>query len=122
MHRVALSALFALFLFSGSADAQILPSGSQGGTRVPTLNETLVNSLKATLPEQQKFIKNVVEKTDEGKLDKALVFAVMRYAQRRNAQFPFPFFEKAIRYQASKKGVALPAVATIVTSRTKTFR
>lgn len=123
MIRMIQTAIFAALIFGGTSQAQIGSFRSQsGGTKVPTLNEMLVNNLRATLPEQQEFLRNVVQKTEQGKLESGLVLAVMRYSQRRNERFPFPFFERAIRYQASKQGVALPSVATIVSSRTGLLR
>jgi hypothetical protein len=118
MRRIVLAIAIVVTISAGSANAQLSNSaGRTGGTRVPTLTETLVNNLHATRAEQQDFLKVVVEKTEDGSLDKALVVAVMRYSQRRNQRFPFPFFEKAIRFQAAKRDVALPAVATIASSR-----
>lgn len=118
MLRLLISAVFSLTILAATANAQIGPPSSPvGGTRVPTLQEVLVNNLRATLPEQQQFLNFVVQKSNDGKLDKGLVLALMRYSQRRNQQFPFPYFERAMRQQAAKRGVTLPAVATIVSSR-----
>jgi len=114
MLRIIISGVLLTLFCCQTSHAQIGTNQAQsGGTQVPTLNEILVNNLRATLTEQQAFIKKVVEKTEQGKLNSKLVIAVMRYSQRRNARFPFPFFERAMRYQASKQGVTLPAVAVL---------
>lgn len=123
MLRIIISGVLLTLFCCGTSHAQIGSNRAQsGGTQVPTLDEMLVNNLRATLAEQQAFIRNVVQKTEQGQLEKGLVLAVMRYSQRRNERFPFPFFERAMRYQASKQGVALPSVATIVSSRTGLLR
>jgi len=51
-----------------------------------------------------------VQKTETGELDQARVLAFERYAIRRNPEFPFPFFERAMRFEADRTGVVLPPV------------
>lgn len=112
-------ALIATLLFAGSTvgsrqsslDAQVLPPTLQP---VATLQDQLVNRLRATTPERRAFIGEVLKKVDEGKLDRKLVLAVQRYAVRKNPQFPFPYFERAIRFLAEKRGVSLPQVQSFV--------
>jgi hypothetical protein len=107
MYRVLL-ALGLSFLVAEAAQAQLVPSAPPTGTQIAELDDYLINKLRATLPEQKTFIKLVVKKVDDGKLDQKVVFAMQRYAQRRHARFPFPFFERAIRFQAGRVGVSLP--------------
>jgi outer membrane PBP1 activator LpoA protein len=57
-----------------------------------TLEEQLLNRLKATRDDQRAYIKHVVALTKTGKLEQKLVVAVERYALRRNSKYPFPFF------------------------------
>lgn len=96
-----------------SAQAQIVSSRTIT-TPVATLSDQLVNRLRATTDERQSFVREVVRRTEIGELDRGLVLAVQRYAIRRNPEFPFPFFEKAIRFEAAKRGVSLPVVQTFV--------
>ena len=118
MQRVLLVAAALWLMGNGLAEAQIIPSTSENlGSRTSTLQDTLVNNLHATLPEQRQFLQVVRTKVDEGKLELRLVLAVMRYSQRRHNQFPFPYFERAMRYQAAKEGVSLPASFTFLSSR-----
>ena len=84
--------------------------------RYANLKELLVNRLRAFDQEKQSYIEMVVEKVRLGQLDTKLVLAVERYAIARNAQFPFPFFERALRYQARKQGVQLPTVRQFVST------
>ena len=82
-----------------------------------TLEEQLLNRLKATRDDQRAYIKHVVAMTTAGKLDRKLVIAVERYALRRNAKYPFPFFERALKYEAAKRRVQLPTVRNFASTR-----
>ena len=82
-----------------------------------TLEEQLLNRLKATRDDQRAYVKYVVALTKAGKLDRRLVVAVERYALRRNAQYPFPFFERALKYEAAKRRVVLPTVRNFASTR-----
>lgn len=78
--------------------------------RIATLEEQLANRLRAISVEQRNYIRFIIQQVELKKLDVKLVVAIERYALRRNPQFPFPFFERAIRYEAAKRNVALPTV------------
>lgn len=92
--------------------------------RYATLQEQLVNRLRATREDQQAYINYVVEQVRLEKLETGLVIAIERYAMRRNGHYPFPFFERALRYESAKRGVNLPSVqhfnSTRVTQATAT--
>lgn len=94
----------------------IVPPAASGGTRVATLQEVLVTNLRATRSEQREFLRRVERAVAERRIDTPLVMAVMRYSQRRNPPYPFPYFERALRHEASKRGVHLPAVAAIAST------
>jgi hypothetical protein len=81
------------------------------------LEEQLVNRLRAFDQEKRSYVAMVVKQVESGKLDLKLVLAVERYAIRRNSEFPFPFFERALRYQAGLRGVALPTVRQYASTR-----
>jgi hypothetical protein len=80
------------------------------GDRFATLEEQLTNRLRATREDQQAYIHFVVDQVRDGKLETKLVVAIERYALRRNGGYPFPFFERALKHEAAKRGVALPPV------------
>lgn len=102
---------------AASCQAQITaPTTPVGGTRVATFQEVLVTNLRAVRSEQQEFLLCVDRVVTAGKLDPALAMAIMRYSQRRNPAYPFPYFERAMRYEAAKRGVYLPAVAVIAST------
>lgn len=82
--------------------------------RVATLNDQLVAGLRATRPEQKEFIAKVVRAVDEKRLDHQLVSAVFVWSRRRWPPMPFPYFERAMRIEAAKRGVALPKVSLVI--------
>ena len=90
---------------------------SSGRSASATLDEQLINRLKATRDDQRAYIKHVVELTKKGKLERKLLVAVERYAIRRNPQYPFPFFERALKYEAAKRRVQLPTVKNFASTR-----
>lgn len=113
MLRSLKAAVFCLtILGSGWLQAQITPPRTLSAEidRFATLEEQLVNRLRATREDQQAYIKFVVDQVRKGKLDVKLVVAIERYALRRNPHYPFPFFERALQFEARKRGVALPPV------------
>lgn len=121
MHRL-LFAIAICWLTSQSVQAQVTPpTPPESGTQIASLEDYLVNSLRATLPEQRTFIKLVEQKVENGELERKLVLAVLKYAHRRHSRFPFPFFERAMRIQAAKQDVTLPATFTIRSSRAPLF-
>ena len=81
------------------------------------LEEQLVNRLRATRDDQRAYIKYVVALTKNRKLETRLVVAVERYAMRRNSHYPFPFFERALMYEAKKRGMTLPTVQHFASTR-----
>lgn len=88
--------------------------------RFATLEEQLVNRLRATAEDQRNYLNFVVRLVKENKLDLKLVVAVERYALRRNPGFPFPFFERALRFEAKRRGIVLPPVRQFATTRVST--
>ncbi len=81
-----------------------------GGSSTPSLEEQLINVLRATSEERKAFIRLIVQYVDAGTFDRRMVVAIQRYAQRKNPQFPFPYFERAMRFEAEKRGITLPPV------------
>ena len=111
MSRIILLIGLCLVPVSQAAAQIVVPATIQPTV---TLRDQLINRLRATTPERQAFIDHVIKQVTEQKLDLRLVIAVERYSIRRNRAFPFPFFERAIRIEAAKRGVALPAVQTFI--------
>ncbi len=85
--------------------------------RYATLEEQLTNRLKATREDQQNYIRLVVKKVRKGRLEARLVVAIERYALRRNPHYPFPFFERALRFEANKRGVPLPDLQQVASTK-----
>jgi len=90
---------------------------SSGRSNSANLEEQLINRLRATRDDQRAYVKHVVALTKTGKLERRLLVAVERYAIRRNSQYPFPFFERALKYEAAKRRVQLPTVKNFASTR-----
>lgn len=95
-----------------SASAQITPPRitSASGPRVATLEEVLINRLRATTDDRQEYIRLIVAKVDQGVFDRGRILAIERYAIKKNPRFPFPYFERVMRLEAERNGVYLPPV------------
>jgi hypothetical protein len=102
-----------------SADAQVTEPRklSATPTRVATLEEILVNTLRATRNDQKAYIKFLVKQVDRGKLEARLVLAIGKKAIQRNRYYPFPYFERAMHFEANKRNVFLPPVQQFATTR-----
>jgi len=100
-----------MFLAS-TAQAQITPNRtlSEQVDPVARLEEQLINRLHATTEAQQSYLRFVVEQVSRKRLELRLVVAVERYAIRRNPRYAFPFFERALNYEATKRGITLPSI------------
>ncbi|QDT05356.1 hypothetical protein K227x_37560 [Rubripirellula lacrimiformis] len=117
---VSFATLLLAITLSSIAEAQIVSPQTSYSTsdRFTRLSDQLVNRLRATRQEQRDYIALVVGKVKKGELDAELVVAIERYAIKRNSSFPMPFFERALRFEAAKRGVALPTVQQIASTAT----
>ncbi len=95
------------------AQIPTVPSGAVISKQA-SLSEYLVNRLRATTDDQQDYVQQVVKLVEDGKLEKRLVLALERYARRRSPYFPLPVFERAMRYEGARRGVAVPALQEVV--------
>lgn len=115
---IAILAMLPLLLLV-PAQAQITTTRSSAATidRYVTLENQLKTRLRATQQDQIDYIKFVVKQVREGKLDIKLVVAIERYARRRSPHFPFLYFERALRFEAGKRGVTLPTVKQFASTK-----
>lgn len=103
--------LFALLIAQNASGQIVAPqSPIMPGDPTALLSDQLINRLHATRQDQRDFLALVISKVRTGELEAPLIVAVQRYAIKRHSSFPFPFFERAIRFEAAKRGVALPTV------------
>ena len=86
------------------------------GTQTATLEDQLINRLRATTADRQAYIRLVVAQVDAGVFDRGRVLALERYAIKKNSTFPFPFFERVMRAEAERVGVFLPPVQLLARS------
>jgi hypothetical protein len=112
-------AMVAMAAVAGSADAQVTEPRIISATPPPvaTLEEILVNKLRATRNDQQAYIKFLIKQVDRKKLETQLVLAIAKKAIQRNRYYPFPYFERAMRFEANKRNVFLPPVQQFATTR-----
>lgn len=102
-------------LMPGVADAQIpAPPTTVVISKDASLSDFLINRLRATTDDQRDYVRKVVKLVEDGKLEKRLVLALERYARRKSPYFPLPIYERALRFEAGKRGVAVPTIEEIV--------
>lgn len=71
------------------------------------LREQLKNGLRATRPEELQFVEKVVTFVEAGQLSIRTVNAAFDWARKRRPDYPFPYFERALRVLAAREGVNL---------------
>jgi len=106
-------------IVSGSrCEAQLTdPRGlSSSSSQVATLEEQLINRLRATTEDRRAYIRMIGTLITNGTFEQRYVVAIERYALRKNPQFPFPYFERAMRFEAEKRGIELPPVQLLAGS------
>lgn len=114
-----LAVVILLVLSSHDVFAQLTPKRTFAGTeqRKATLEELLINRLRATNEDQKAYVRVILQRVTENKLDLKLVLAMERAARRRSPFFPLPFFERGIRIEAAKRGVAVPTIKEVIATR-----
>jgi len=84
----------------------IAPATEDGKTAV-TLESRLTTGLKARRPEDVEFVERVAEMVRTGQLPAKVVDSTFLWAIRRRQSYPFPAFQKALRIQADRLGIAI---------------
>lgn len=79
-----------------------------GSQHIASLEDQLKNGLRVVTPEQHQFVRLVVIYVDQGKIPRAMVNLVYKWALERNPRVPFPYFEFALRALSKRRGVTLP--------------
>ena len=100
------SVVGAIALSMSSAGVCHAQEGSPGG-RVAELKDQLEGGLKARLPHEFLFIAVVVDRVEKRQLSTGEVKSIFQWARRKNKVTPFPYFERAMRIIAARKGVSL---------------
>ena len=75
---------------------------------VASLEDQLNKGLRAATPEQRAFVQLVVAYVEQGKIPRAMVNLVYKWALERNDSIPFPYFEYAMRVLSKRRGVIFP--------------
>jgi hypothetical protein len=81
--------------------------GAKADEKNANLNETLRSVLKCRRQDEFAFVASVADKVDQGDLPKDMVLSMMKWAQERRPEFPFPYFKEGIKRRAAKIGVQL---------------
>ena len=110
---------FAVLASASTSHAQLTTRRVTSATenKVATLDEQIINQLRATTEDRKAFIRMVVLLVDQERFEKGHLLAIQRYAMRRNPDFPFPYFERAMRFEAEKVGITLPPVQLLAGSK-----
>ena len=101
---------------SGRCQAQITTPQilSAQPTKRATIEDYLINRLRATTEDQKAYVRTVVQLVDQKRLDLKLVLALQRRARMKMPHFPLPIFEQTIRFEGRKRGVVVPTLREIV--------
>ncbi len=70
------------------------------------LQDQLRFGLRATQQAQFDFIDQVAVAVEQGRIPRAMVNLVYRWALQKNPKVPFPYFEIALRELARRRGVS----------------
>jgi len=71
------------------------------------LEDQLRFGLRCARPEQLQYIQRVTRAVDEGRLPRAMVNLVYRWAIDRHASVPFPYFQFALEELAKRRGISI---------------
>ena len=107
----ALPAVLAL----GFLACEVAPAAGQQGAvdeipaagQVASLQEELENGLRAWRPQEFAFIAVVVGMVEGGQLPLSLVKGTFKWAIRKHSNYPFPYFERALRLRAARRGIEI---------------
>ena len=115
--------LFVSSTIASNCQAQLTDPRIESATesRTATLEEILINQLRATTDDRKVFLRLIVQLVDSGQFEQVQVIAISRWAIRKNPRFPFPYFERAMRFEAEKRDIELPPVQLLAGSAAVTF-
>jgi hypothetical protein len=80
-------------------------TAKQNRVDLKALRELLTKGLKVTRPVEEAFIDHVVILVGENKLPVSLVYAAFRWARRRRPDYPFPYFQSAVKALAKQNKI-----------------
>ncbi|MEE3372560.1 MAG: hypothetical protein VX346_24700 [Planctomycetota bacterium] len=68
-----------------------------------SLSDQLKLGLRARNSEDRAYIERVVKSVEQGKLPRRLVNAAYSYARRRRANYPLPYFRRALEILTARR-------------------
>jgi len=98
---------FASGLFTVGRSRAEAPALGKGLASSLTFKAQLEKGLKARRPSDFEFIGTVVSAVDNGTIPQKLVNETFDFARSKSAQYPFIYFQFALRKRAAKLGVSI---------------
>ncbi len=71
------------------------------------LEDQLRYGLRCARPGQIEYVQTVARAVDEGRLPRAMVNLVYRWATQRDTNVPFPYFQFALEELARRRGISI---------------
>jgi hypothetical protein len=74
------------------------------------LEDQLRYGLRCSQPGQVEYVRTVSRAVDEGRLPRAMVNLVYRWATQRDTKVPFPYFQFALEELARRRGISISGI------------
>ena len=76
---------------------------NRSSARKLSLSDQLRFGLRARSREDKAYIERVVREVDRGQIPRRLVNAAYNYAQRKRANYPLPYFRRALEFLTARR-------------------
>ncbi len=76
--------------------------------QVVSLEDQLVNGLRAFTPDQKAYLHLIATRVDQGIIPRAMVNVIYDWAIKRNPHVPYPYFQIALRALGERRGIPVP--------------
>jgi len=86
---------------------QMAPSSAAEKVDKDDLKKRLEQGLHATSDKDRGYIDRVVSLVDQGKLKVKDVYAVFKWARKRDRNYPFSYFQRALNMMAKRRGIVI---------------
>jgi hypothetical protein len=77
------------------------------GVEVADLKDQLEKGLQARLEREFVFVERVVTMVEKDELPLVLVRSTFNWARHKHKEYPFPYFERALKIRARRVGVVI---------------
>lgn len=114
-HRLLVAISFSAIFFAARpcraqavADLGVNDAEQNPASQTVLLEDQLLNGLRVVTPEQRQYVLQIVALVDQGKLPRAMVYAIYTWSLKRNPRVPFPYFQIGLRAVADRRGIVVP--------------